>query len=462
MKQDIMTRNHNSMYTDIPSYTHITTIRSSDSSANKSSNNNSNNKRAYIPSTPSSSSTTALQAAAIASTNNSIIKDYFPANKLLKSGGSELSIPNSNEGEGKGVVVYDLTSDTSDDEEQGGTDNVYDKENSVNSILNNMPTTAPSSSSSTLYMPYTHTHTDRNSSSTPCHQSYHSSSSYTLHSNTSYTSSTSAYPTSYTADAYPAQISTYTPYTYTPYNNPQASNVNHTTYNTVPIVNTYLSSYNTTDHNNNTTSITNTPTTIQTHIPIVPTTLTTVPTPPMIPTPYNHTSLDYPCNFLYQPLCTCLTTAITSTTTSTTPTATPTAHTADKKPTKLSRVRKTGQNQGRLFWSCAETRKPTKCNYFLWADKLFPICKCNIQPNTTSNITTNHHNNNNNNTTTTNNSNICIIRRVLKPGPTNGCYFFTCSNSKGCGYFIWAHVYNQTCAPLAGIQLLLSQYDIPL
>ena len=357
------------------------------------------------------------------------------------------------------------------------TDSVYnDKENSVNCIANNMQT----SSSSSLGACMPHACTDVNSFSTPCHQSYHSSSSHTpaqhtLFNNTSYTtSSSSVYPASFATDAYPAPISTYTPYSYTSYNNSSAPALNYTTGTTIPPTDTYSSSYSNTSNNDNNTIINNTIALPYTHPPIhapapilspttsptlpittATTTLTEAPTPPMIPPSYSSTSLDYPCHFLYQPLCTCLTTTSTARTATHT-TTTPTTPTANRKPTKLSRVRKPGPNQGRLFWSCADagTRKPTKCNYFLWADKLFPTCKCTIQSNTT-----NHHNNN-----TTNNGNICIIRRVLKPGPTNGCYFFTCSNYKGCGYFIWAHVYNQTCVPItgaAGVQLL-SQYDIPL
>ena len=424
----------NSMYTDIPSHSANTAISNNSSNTNNGSEStsNSNNKRAYTALHHTSSSTTTSQAASVAvvSTNNSSIKDYFPANKILKSGGgSDLSLPHSRftstnndnyeyEGEGKGVIVYDLTSDTSDDQCEGSErGSVYDnKENIVNRVVHSMPTL---SSSSGACLPHTHACTNFNSCSMPCQQSYHSSYSHTSahmqHSNTSYTSSSS---------------------------------------NTVPITDTYSSSYsNNTSNHNNATSVNNTHTPIQ--APIVPTTTpATISSATKPPPSYNSASLDYLCNFLYQPLCSCPTN--TSTTTSTTPT---THTTANKKPTKLSRVRKIGPNLGRLFWSCAGTRNSTKCNSFLWADKLFPTCKCTIQPNTTTKTTTNI-----NNSTTNTNRSICIIRRVLKPGPTNGCYFFTCSNTIGCGYFIWAHVYNQTFVPItgaAGVQLL-SQYDIPL
>jgi len=90
----------------------------------------------------------------------------------------------------------------------------------------------------------------------------------------------------------------------------------------------------------------------------------------------------------------------------------------------LARVRKTGPTLHRLFWSCNHRSK--KCSYFHWADGLFPKCK--------------NHNDQK--------EIVCILRRVLKDGPNNGRYFFTCpsvttvpsssSSSSSCGTFVWA------------------------
>lgn len=99
----------------------------------------------------------------------------------------------------------------------------------------------------------------------------------------------------------------------------------------------------------------------------------------------------------------------------------------------LARVRKSGPTMHRLFWACRRSgggssnrnsNSNGKCDYFHWADGLFPKCP--------------RHNV------------VCILRRVLKDGPNNGRYFFSCSasSSRGnsaagnaapvCNTFIWA------------------------
>jgi hypothetical protein len=102
----------------------------------------------------------------------------------------------------------------------------------------------------------------------------------------------------------------------------------------------------------------------------------------------------------------------------------------------LTRVRKSGPTMHRLFWACRRSSgggcggsnrnssSNGKCDYFHWADGLFPKCP--------------RHNV------------VCILRRVLKDGQNNGRYFFSCSasSSRGnsatgnaatvCNTFIWA------------------------
>jgi len=83
----------------------------------------------------------------------------------------------------------------------------------------------------------------------------------------------------------------------------------------------------------------------------------------------------------------------------------------------LTRVRKTGPTMHRLFWACNHNHLRTKkCDYFHWADGLFPKCKSHKDV-------------------------VCILRRVLKDGSNNGRYFFSCpltQSSSSCGTFIWA------------------------
>lgn len=103
----------------------------------------------------------------------------------------------------------------------------------------------------------------------------------------------------------------------------------------------------------------------------------------------------------------------------------------------LVRVRKSGPTMHRLFWACRRSAsggsrnsdgtnhgQKTFCDFFHWADGLFPKCP--------------RHNV------------VCILRRVLKDGPNNGRYFFSCSSvvrgnypdtknaATACNTFIWA------------------------
>ena len=96
-------------------------------------------------------------------------------------------------------------------------------------------------------------------------------------------------------------------------------------------------------------------------------------------------------------------------------------------PTRLHRVRKDGQNRGRLFWSCPK-REPQNCGAFIWADAPFPMCGCGKK---------------------------ALLRRVLKPGPTNGRHFFSCPaprGGSGCSFFSWesnhAACWNASAAPI--------------
>ena len=107
-------------------------------------------------------------------------------------------------------------------------------------------------------------------------------------------------------------------------------------------------------------------------------------------------------------------------------------------PTKLQRVRKPGPNHGRLFWSCPKRQAQSCKGAFLWADAPFPHCACCTKGCTKK-------------------KKKAILRRVLKPGATNGRYFFSCAvapsgpgrpgkgngkgngkcNGGGCGFFSW-------------------------
>ena len=79
---------------------------------------------------------------------------------------------------------------------------------------------------------------------------------------------------------------------------------------------------------------------------------------------------------------------------------------------KLQRVRKTGPNQHRLFWSCGSRNSRARCSFFVWADGAFPRCSAHNAPAT--------------------------MRRVLKVGANNGRYFFSCRET-GCQLvFKWA------------------------
>jgi hypothetical protein len=117
----------------------------------------------------------------------------------------------------------------------------------------------------------------------------------------------------------------------------------------------------------------------------------------------------------------------------------------------LVRVRKSGPTMHRLFWACRRSSsggggsgrngdgtghgKKTFCDFFHWADGLFPKCP--------------RHNV------------VCILRRVLKDGPNNGRYFFSCSSvvkgnnttdarnvatTTACNTFIWAEASRSVAA----------------
>lgn len=84
----------------------------------------------------------------------------------------------------------------------------------------------------------------------------------------------------------------------------------------------------------------------------------------------------------------------------------------------VARVRSDGANKNRLYHSCAGgvyecgSMSRKRCDYFQWADTLFPACR--------------------HGKTTT-------LRRVLKPGANNGRYFFCCSleKPKSCDFFVF-------------------------
>lgn len=89
-------------------------------------------------------------------------------------------------------------------------------------------------------------------------------------------------------------------------------------------------------------------------------------------------------------------------------------------PAELHRVRKAGKTMSRLFWSCSRGShsgaglKRKRCDFFHWADNLFPRCEHALP---------------------------CVLRRVLKPGQSNGRYFFSCGLSDRtlqCKCFSWA------------------------
>ncbi|NWU89301.1 NEIL3 Endonuclease, partial [Upupa epops] len=75
-------------------------------------------------------------------------------------------------------------------------------------------------------------------------------------------------------------------------------------------------------------------------------------------------------------------------------------------------VRKDGENKGRQFYTCP-LPKETRCDYFQWADLMFPLC---------------------------NHGKRCVVKTVLKIGPNNGKRFFVCpfGKEKQCGFFQWA------------------------
>ena len=91
----------------------------------------------------------------------------------------------------------------------------------------------------------------------------------------------------------------------------------------------------------------------------------------------------------------------------------------------LRRCKKKGMNEQRIFYTC----KTRGCNYFCWADSLFPNCKCGKRS----------------------------VMRVSKTDKTGGQWFFYCAKSgskaNGCGYFQWAekkylHRYGHLLTPL--------------
>ncbi len=81
-------------------------------------------------------------------------------------------------------------------------------------------------------------------------------------------------------------------------------------------------------------------------------------------------------------------------------------------PAQLLRTRKEGPSQNRLFWSCI--KKNGRCNFFEWADLLFPRCEHGVP---------------------------CTVRRVLKEGANNGRHFYTCcrggTTQPACNFFQW-------------------------
>lgn len=80
--------------------------------------------------------------------------------------------------------------------------------------------------------------------------------------------------------------------------------------------------------------------------------------------------------------------------------------------TKLSRVRKEGDNTLRIFFTC----KNKSCQYFHWADGPFPSCSCGKK----------------------------AVLRISKTEKSGGRWFLCCAgggrgnNNNGCGHFTWA------------------------
>lgn len=76
------------------------------------------------------------------------------------------------------------------------------------------------------------------------------------------------------------------------------------------------------------------------------------------------------------------------------------------KASKLARVKKTGANQYRLFFTC----RARDCNHFVWADATFGKCECDK---------------------------IAGLRICKKDGRNTGRWFFTC-RERECNHFGWA------------------------
>jgi formamidopyrimidine-DNA glycosylase len=101
-------------------------------------------------------------------------------------------------------------------------------------------------------------------------------------------------------------------------------------------------------------------------------------------------------------------------------------------PAQLLRTRKEGPSQNRLFWSCV--KKNGRCNFFEWADSLFPRCEHGV-PST--------------------------VRRVLKEGANNGRHFYTCcrggTSQPACNFFQWLEDDHENRKRQVPILLLLPQ-----
>ncbi|CAH0364371.1 unnamed protein product [Pelagomonas calceolata] len=82
-------------------------------------------------------------------------------------------------------------------------------------------------------------------------------------------------------------------------------------------------------------------------------------------------------------------------------------HSCKKPLEKVKRVKKTNENEGRLFWSCG--RRDCKAE-FKWADESFPKCGC---------------------------KKTSILRICKKTGPNAGRWFHACGQRK-CSFFEWA------------------------
>ena len=76
----------------------------------------------------------------------------------------------------------------------------------------------------------------------------------------------------------------------------------------------------------------------------------------------------------------------------------------------LRRVRRTGDNFGRLFLSCRER----ECEHFVWSDGAFPACACT--PARSAGL------------------------RISKKAESGGRWFFGCRrrDAQACGFFRWA------------------------